>query len=98
MASSTDDNEHVPFANVIDIIDLNSSGGFGPEIDALKNLRPRELNTMTNDELMQTIHRIRAVNDNAEPYDLFLSHLQCFCQVIYQERRIMALASSSSSI
>jgi hypothetical protein len=75
----------MPFSKVISIGNISETTH---EIEALRRLRPRELNAMSDDELMQVIDRIRKLNDDAEPYDLLLSHIQVFCQVIYQERQI----------
>jgi hypothetical protein len=73
-----------PFGTTVDINTLHTPD----EIAELHNLRPRELNKMSDRELMQVIDRIRRVNDDAEPYDLFLSHIQCFAQVIWNTRMI----------
>jgi hypothetical protein len=85
----------IPFSTVISIGNISEIAPGINEIEALRRLRPRELNAMSDIELMQVIDRIRKLNDDAEPYDLLLSHIQVFCQVIYQQRQIHHLLSKA---
>lgn len=74
------------FSEEVDMESLSSSDI--AELDALRKLRPADLEKMSNLDLRSKMILLSYYVDTIEPFDLHLSHIQMFCQVILNTRAI----------